>query len=64
MDILTMQLLINVKYPNNISNWHMEFNSSFKGLKFKIPYSVVLWSSFYGDRLFNSIPVPDFTNLF
>jgi hypothetical protein len=23
---------INVKYPNNISKWQMEFNSAFKGL--------------------------------
>jgi hypothetical protein len=32
LDILTMQLPINVKSPNNISKWHMEFNSAFKGL--------------------------------
>jgi hypothetical protein len=24
---------INVKYPNNIGKWQMEFNSAFKGLK-------------------------------
>ena len=24
---------INVKYPNNISEWQMGFNSAFKGLK-------------------------------
>jgi hypothetical protein len=27
-----MHLPINVKSPNNISKWHMEFNSAFKGL--------------------------------
>jgi hypothetical protein len=25
---------INVKFPNNISKWHMGFNSAFKGLIF------------------------------
>jgi hypothetical protein len=24
---------INVKFPNNISKWQVEFNSAFKGLK-------------------------------
>jgi hypothetical protein len=43
LDILTMQLPINVKSPNNISKWHMEFNSAFKGLnefifKFSMTY--------------------------
>jgi hypothetical protein len=28
-----MHLPINVKSPNNISKWHMGFNSAFKGLK-------------------------------
>jgi hypothetical protein len=32
LDILTMHLPINVKSPNNISKWHMGFNSAFKGL--------------------------------
>jgi hypothetical protein len=27
-----MNLPINVKSPNNISKWQMEFNSAFKGL--------------------------------
>jgi hypothetical protein len=27
-----MHLPINVKSPNNISKWHMGFNSAFKGL--------------------------------
>jgi hypothetical protein len=27
-----MHLPINVKSPNNISKWQMEFNSAFKGL--------------------------------
>jgi hypothetical protein len=27
-----MHLPINLKYPNNISKWQMEFNSAFKGL--------------------------------
>jgi hypothetical protein len=27
-----MHLPINVKFPNNISKWQMEFNSAFKGL--------------------------------
>jgi hypothetical protein len=31
-NILTMHVPINVKSPNNISEWHMEFNSAFKGL--------------------------------
>jgi hypothetical protein len=29
---------INVKSPNNISKWQMEFNSAFKGLKYTIQY--------------------------
>jgi hypothetical protein len=33
LDILTMHLPINVKSPNNISKWQMEFNAAFKGLK-------------------------------
>jgi hypothetical protein len=32
LDILTMHLPMNVKSPNNISKWQMEFNSAFKGL--------------------------------
>jgi len=31
-NILTMHLRINVKSPNNISEWQMGFNSAFKGL--------------------------------
>jgi hypothetical protein len=31
LDILTMQLPINVKSPNNISKWQIGFNSVFKG---------------------------------
>ena len=27
-----MHVPINVKFPNNISEWQMEFNSAFKGL--------------------------------
>jgi hypothetical protein len=27
-----MHVLINIKSPNNISKWHMEFNSAFKVL--------------------------------
>jgi hypothetical protein len=27
-----MHVLINVKFPNNISKWQMGFNSAFKGL--------------------------------
>jgi hypothetical protein len=42
LDILTMQLPINVKSPNNIIKWHMEFNSAFKGLKILICNNV-LW---------------------
>jgi hypothetical protein len=33
-----MHLPINVKSPNNISKWQMEFNSSFKGLKVIFPH--------------------------
>jgi hypothetical protein len=33
---LTMHLPINVKSPNNISKWQMEFNSAFKGLKHSV----------------------------
>jgi hypothetical protein len=32
LDILTMHLPINVKSPNNISKWHIGFNSAFKVL--------------------------------
>jgi hypothetical protein len=32
VNILTMHGPINVKTPNNISKWHMGFNSAFKGL--------------------------------
>jgi hypothetical protein len=31
-NILTMHGPINVKYPNNISKWQIEFNLAFKGL--------------------------------
>jgi len=31
-NILTMHVPINVKSPNNISEWQMGFNSVFKGL--------------------------------
>jgi hypothetical protein len=31
--MLTMHVPINVKSPNNISEWQMGFNSAFKGLK-------------------------------
>ena len=30
---------INVKYPNNISEWQMGFNSAFKGLNVKESFS-------------------------
>jgi hypothetical protein len=41
---LTMHLTINVKSPNNISKWQMEFNSAFKGLIRKQIFSnVLLW---------------------
>jgi hypothetical protein len=29
-----MHVLINVKFPNNISKWQMGFNSAFKGLMY------------------------------
>jgi hypothetical protein len=32
LDIITMRGPINVKSPNNITNWQMRFNSAFKGL--------------------------------
>jgi hypothetical protein len=32
LDIITMHGPINVKSPNNITNWQMRFNSAFKGL--------------------------------
>jgi hypothetical protein len=31
-NIFTMHGPMNVKFPNNISKWQMEFNSAFKGL--------------------------------
>jgi hypothetical protein len=34
-----MHLPINVKSPNNITNWQMRFNSAFKGLKVKVKQS-------------------------
>jgi hypothetical protein len=34
-----MHLPINVKSPNNISKWQMEFNSAFKGLISISPYT-------------------------
>jgi hypothetical protein len=34
LDIITMHGPINVKSPNNITNWQMRFNSAFKGLTF------------------------------
>jgi hypothetical protein len=36
LDILTMRGHINVKSPNNITNWQMRFNSAFKGLTLSI----------------------------
>jgi hypothetical protein len=44
LDILTMYGSINVKSPNNISNWQMGFNSAFKGLIFYV------YKIFYTDR--------------
>jgi hypothetical protein len=46
LDILTMYLPINVKSPNNISKWQIEFNSAFKGLILCVgflAYCPVLW---------------------
>jgi hypothetical protein len=37
-----MHVLINVKSPNNISEWHMGFNSAFKGL-IQIKYNIFLY---------------------
>jgi hypothetical protein len=41
-----MHGLINVKSPNNISKWQMEFNSAFKGLKLplRVTNSADLWN--------------------
>jgi len=36
-NILTMHGPINVKSPNNISEWQMGFNSAFKGLRQQLP---------------------------
>jgi hypothetical protein len=35
-----MHLFIKVKSPNNISKWHMGFNSAFKGLKQRLTYDI------------------------
>jgi hypothetical protein len=40
LDILTMQVPIKVKSPNNISKWQMGFNSAFKGLTADISLSL------------------------
>jgi hypothetical protein len=40
-----MQVPINVKSPNNISKWQMEFNSAFKGLMFK--YFVLVYNTLF-----------------
>jgi hypothetical protein len=34
---------INVKSPDNISEWQMGFNSAFKGLNFRFLYSLTLF---------------------
>jgi hypothetical protein len=34
-NILTMHVPINVKSPNNISEWQMGLNSAFKGLTYR-----------------------------
>jgi hypothetical protein len=45
-----MHLPINVKSPNNISKWHMGFNSAFKGLNclHDIPESNLYYTSISG----------------
>jgi hypothetical protein len=40
LDIPKMHLPINVKSTNNISNWQMEFNSAFKGLKLELSLQI------------------------
>jgi hypothetical protein len=47
---------INVKSPNNITNWQMRINSAFKGLnvtegilKKSCPLSAKIWSAHIGD---------------
>jgi hypothetical protein len=52
-NILTMNVLINVKSSNNISNWQMEFNSAFKELILtkKVTFLLVLYTNTYkGNR--------------
>ena len=41
-NILTVHLPINVKSPNNISEWQMGFNSAFKGLILIILILIIL----------------------
>jgi hypothetical protein len=36
-----MHVPINVKYPNNISEWQMGFNSAFKGLMYSAAQRVL-----------------------
>jgi hypothetical protein len=36
-----MHVPINVKSPNNISEWQMEFNSAFKGLNWGLEWQDV-----------------------
>jgi len=40
-----MHVTINVKSPNNISEWQMGFNSAFKGLKSDKNYGYFTWRS-------------------
>ena len=51
-----MHVPINVKSPNNISEWQMGFNSAFKGLiyyllTYLLSYSLTPWSRVLSEKL-------------
>jgi hypothetical protein len=52
-NILTMHGTINVKSPNNISKWQMEFNSAFKGL---IHFIFSIYIQTASESMFRPIP--------
>jgi hypothetical protein len=65
-----MHLPINVKSPNNISKWHMGFNSAFKGLNVSIEMYGIRsgrqdgQSASYYSRLISETPRQKFTPIF
>jgi hypothetical protein len=57
-----MHVPINVKYPKNISEWQMEFNSAFKGLSTRYSSQIFRKHEFL-DRFSKNIKISNFTKI-